>query len=283
MAKEGTNESEDFEYDEDYFGNDEELDDGDDEEFDVTKLSKSERKRFEKLKSEVEESVVKAIAAGDTNSEVYKGIQRVLARRDRELAETRMALASVIKEVQGVSDIGDNLEFVQNIMKDMLDDDSKKVYDERYSKHKSEKENRQQRALLESLLSGQGQPNFNPQYIPYGNIPQEEDPQIREYRKQATTKLKAFAKKMGVDPDNDDLDFGSEDDALLVRMDKLAASIERAKAQDDDEIDRVRSRGGSRPQTRTRNEPANPGRDIATDILSRGSARMIEQMRKIKH
>ena len=273
-----------YEEEDDWDSDDSELNNGSDNdvEFSYDNLSTSEKKRYDKMKSDIENAVVEAIASGDPNSGAYKGIQRVLAKRDRELAETRAALAQVLGSVSRLEDKGQDMDFITNIVKDMLDEDGKKVYEDRYQKHRSDKKMTQQEQLLQALLmQSQGQPQFNPQVPMYGQM--EEDPQIKEYRKQATTKLKAFAKNMGVDPNSQGLDYGDEDEALLTRMDKLAASVERVKnEQDDEEIDRVR-RKSNVTQTRTRNEPVTKNDNYyPRDLLSRGTQKMVEQMRKNK-
>lgn len=279
MANNRTSEREDEfedEWADDDFSDDEELDKGSDE-FRVEDLTPSERKKYEKMRAEIENSLVEAIAKGDTKSGVYKGLQKVLAKRDVQVAQLSNALAEVYNKIGTVEEKGGDVEFLTSVLREMLDDDSKKVFEDKFSQFQSSKKATKNEQLLQQLLQGQQR----------GSIPQygssEEDETITKYKQEATKKLKEFAKKMGADPESGKLDFGDEDEPLLTRMNKLSASIERANAEDDESTDRVR-RKGSRPETRTRRDPGGRDEDEYNidDILSRGSQKMVELMRKRK-
>jgi hypothetical protein len=250
---------------------------GDDGEFDYDSLSASEKKRYDKMRKSIEDSLVDELSKGDTNSPVYKGMQRVVSQKDRELQQYRQALAGVIQQVQAQEEKGGDVDFLKEIVKDMLDDDSKRVFDEKFERFTEKRKGTKTEQMLAALL--QQQQGQQQQYPMYGQ--EQEDPQIAQYRKEATKRLQAFAKKMGVDPEKDGLDFGDENDALLVRMDKLAASIERvSKEKDEQEIQGVRRRG-TQPNTRTRGEPAvkDVGDDSVSNILERGSMALLQKMR----
>lgn len=275
MPNSRTSEDNDLDLWEDDDIDDEELND-DDDEFDYESLSASEKKRYNKIKQQVEDSVVKALSEGDTESPVYKGMQKVVARKDRELQQYQQALAGVIQQVQQQGERGEEVEFLREIVKDMLDDDSRKVFEDKFERFNEKRKGSKQEQLLQALLNQQGQ-----QQIPaYGR--NEEDPQITQYRKEATNKLKAFAKRMGADPEKDNLDFGDEDEALLVRMDKLAASIERVTSEREErELSGVRRRG-NQPNTRTRNDQGSRDSEFeyGRSILEKGSNALLKKMLK---
>lgn len=256
-------------------------DDGDDEEFDTDRLTAAERKRYEKMRSSIEDSLVEAISKGDTNSGVYKGLQRVLASRDRELAAARTALAAISEETRVNSEKVDEVDFLKDIILNILDDDSKKVFEDKYKQHQSNRKAQRNEALLQSLVN-QGQ-QFNQGFSQNNSVPDE----IVQYRKEATKTLKNFAKKMGVDPDDKELDYGNEEDVLLDRMTKLQASIERINDDEDRDIQRIR-RKGARPNTRSPRDVGNRSDDddddyesIATNILNRGANQMVRRMREL--
>lgn len=280
MATKRTNESEDmFNSWEDDFDDDQELDNGgdDEEEFDYESLNAREKKRYDKIRETVENSVVEALAKGDTNSPVYKGMQRVVNQKDRELLQYRQALAGVIQEVQAQKETGGDVEFLKEIVKDMLDDDSKRVFDEKFERFSEKQKGTKTEQMLAALLQQREQQP----YPMYGQ--EQEDPQITQLRKEATQRLKGFAKKMGVDPEKETLDFGDENEPLITRMDKLAASIERVTSdRDERDIDSVRRRG-NQPNTRTRNDSA--VRDVDSysgrDVLERANLALLQKMRKL--
>ena len=278
-----TNEDEEsFDLDwEDDFEDDEELDNDENdnnEEFDYNSLTSAEKRRYDKMKETIETSVVEALSKGDQDSPIYKGMQKVVSRKDQELAQYRQALAGVIQEVQNQREQGGELEFLKDIVRDMLDDESKKQFEDRFERFNEKRKGTKTEQLLGQLLQQQQQKEQT--YPAYGQT--EDDPQIVQYRKEATKKLQSFAKKMGVDPEKDGLDFGDESEALLTRMDKLAASIERVSAERDErDVASVRRRG-SQPITRTRNDSAiaNSGSVYGEALLEKGSRAMLEKMRK---
>lgn len=283
MPGERTNEDDVFNLDDwgDDDVNEEELeDDSEDTEFDTSKLSASERKRYEKMRQEVESSVIEALAKGDTKSPVYKGLQRVIASKDRDLAETRNALAAVINNVQQLNDKSADGEFLQNILKEMLDEDSKKVFEQKFNQHQQTKKQTQTEQMLQQLLRGQQQ-QFQPQVYPYGQPREEVDEQLKQYRKDGEARLKAFVKRMRIDPDNPKLDYGDEEEPLVERMTKLNASIERlTDEQDEESIDRVRAKG-TRPRTNTDSPGSRPKAEQGVRLLEQASASMLDKMRKL--
>lgn len=280
VKSKGTDEGEEFnifdEY-EDFETDDEELDnegsEDDDEEFSLEALTPKERKRYEKMREEVENAVVAAIAQGDTKSEVYKGLQRVLAKRDRELEEARNALGHLIGRVSNVEN-NDNNEFLMNIFKEMLNDQDKQVFEEKFQSHKNQKAQAQQQEVLAQLVQQQQAQRLG--YTRYGE--EEANEELVQYRKQATDKLKAFAKKMGVDPNSRELDYGDEMEPLLTRMDKLSASIEKVQEGNDEEDIKSVRRKVNAPKTKT---DTGPRGTVGTDILERGTREMLAALRKL--
>lgn len=269
------------EIEEDYEDYDENLsyddDETDDEEEDFLADPKI-KKLYDKIKAEAEKAVVEELVKEDTNSPFYKGMQKAMSRKDQELQETRMALSSLAQQIHsqgGASgEQAATLEVLTEALTEMLDADGKAVLASRMNqKRESNKSTalEQQVAQLTRLVQ-QGQQR--------GVDPEEE--KIKEYRRQATTKLKAFAKRMGVDPEDKNLDYGNEEeDSLFDRMDKLERSIEKAGSSDDDEIRKAR-RKLTPPQTRDdtgvrrRSSPTN-GRSL----IDEAAQSMVEKMRKL--
>lgn len=278
-VKERTDErEEDDDEFEDFFSDDEELD-GEDEEVLDSQATR------DKIRKEIEDSIVEELAKGDTNSRVYKGLQGVVNKKDAEakrlaaeLSETRNALAGLIQKVNGDQSAGQT-EFLTEIIQDLLDDDSKKLYKDKLDRFNASRKQKNTEDMLQQILSREQQQRFN---VPmYGRDQEAEDVQIAQYRKDATVKLKAMAKKMGVDPEAEGLDFGDEDEALLVRLDKLASSVEKVStSQEDKDLADVKRRTTA-PNTRTRQESSGGARNTGARLLERGSQKMIEQMRKM--
>mgnify|MGYP001586053628 CR=1 FL=1 len=262
----------------DEFGNldgnsDDSNDDGDNDEFDVSKLTPVERKRYDKMKKDVESSIVEVLAKGDSNSDIYKGMQRALAQRDRELAEYKAKLANVDGRTGNVEDKAAEVDFLYSIVHDMLDSDGQRALEARKEQFTSTKSAKKNEALLKEILEQRTAPT----HFPYGQV--EETAEQTQYRKDAETKLKNLAKMAGVDPTNKDLDMGDISEPLLTRIGKLESSIERLKDKD---ISSVRENGN---RTNTRTDTSSPRREAAIDavsLLERGSLKMVEEARKAR-
>lgn len=279
MPRNRDEESDEFddEFDDEY---DEELDDENGETDDEEEILNDPRmkKLYETIKAEAEKAVVEELVKEDTNSPFYKGMQKAMSKKDQELKETRMALSSLAQQINtqgGASgEQTATLEVLTEALKELLDDDGKAVLASRLNQKKESNKMSQLEQQIANLT------RFAQQGQQRDEDPEEE--KIREYRKQATTKLKAMAKRMGVDPDDKALDYGDEEkDSLFDRMDKLERSIEKAGSSDDDEIRKAR-RKLNPPQTRSDTDArrgSSPTR--GRSLLDEATSSMVAQMRKL--
>lgn len=250
----------------------------DNDEFDVEKLSPSERKRYEKMRKEIEDSIVEVLAKGDQNTGVYKGLQKVLANRDKETAAQRAEIQRLKAMLESTSDKTSDVDFALDTILDMLDEDGKRAFLARRDQHNSKKAATKNEALLKAILDERTNPQPQQNWYPYGQ--EQETPELEQYRKEADTKLRNFVKRMGVDPNSRDLDYGDIREPLLTRMGKLEASIERlADEKDKQTIDSVREKPGTRVSTRT-NTTAPRGKETdGASLLERAFATQVEKMR----
>lgn len=259
---------------------DEELDeDGeDDEDFDYEKLTKSEKKRFDKIKSEVENSIIKAIASGDTSTEIHKGLQRVIGKKDAQISNLSRVLQEVVTKVDQQGRSGQDFEFIKEIVEEMLDENGKREFKNRFENFKSKKENEDLKNTVNQLARGNSPASYGA--FNYGQE-DEEPEEYKQYRREATQKLRTFAKKMGVDPDSDGLNYGDEREPLVARMDKLAMSVDKVKENQDDDDIRSARRKVTPSQTRTDSNPkpkkATPA--SANDYLTQASADILAKFR----
>lgn len=282
MANRRTNERDEIDDEfEDFLSDDEELDneEEDDDEFNYEALSPSEKKKYDKMRTDIETRIVSQIAKGDTASDIYKGLQRVVSKKDSEIVQLRNILQGFSTRLGATEGIGTDVEFLREIVEEMLDDDGRKVFKSRLESHKQKKEQKDTKDLLSSILSGTtpssyGAPNYG-----------QEDETIKQYRKEATTKLRNFVKRAGLDPDESGLDYGDEEEPLLERMSKLESSIDKVKDNKDDEDISKARRKVTPPKSRTDAPIRNRSDDRANsyaDELARGAASIIEQFQSGK-
>lgn len=234
------------------------------------------KKLLERAKREAEEAVVEAIAEGNTDSEVYKGLQRHLAKRDKTIEEMRNALTYLFQMFQESNTQGSEsnikLETLYSAIEDMLDEDGKKVLKDRLEQAKEKQkatwlEQEVQRLKTQGQQGGQTQQN---------NSESEGDEEgLTEYRSKVMKQLRDIVSKAGYDPDDDTIDYGSEKDPILVRMEKVTKSLENS--------DQKKPR--KRKQTTTRTNPSGSGSSGNTfsgrNLLERGAAKRLQQMKKL--
>lgn len=266
----GINEDTDLDFDdifgEEGFGND------DENEEDAYQEDNQFKDIFERAKKEAEEAVVAALVNEDTNSGVYKGLQKVLSKRDRELNDLKKAnqeLSRFIQEyVSSNANHSTEVEFIKQILPEMLDDDSKKIYSDKREQFVQSKRLQQ----LEEQQRRQQMPRQQPEQS------NGEDP-FAAYKKMAADQMRSIAEVAGIDPDDKRLDFGDEEtENLATRLGKLKESLARIKKEDED-LSSVRRK--PRPETRTRNESFNGDTAYGQDIIRRGLKDMLEGIKEI--
>lgn len=265
----GTDETEEFELDDedDFFSDDDELDNYEaPEQFDPVKVRK-----------EIEESIIEQLAKGDQSSPIYTGLQKVISKKDKELLETRTTLAGVIEYVRNLAGNQANantyVEFMREQFPNMLNEEDRKIYEDRLNRHVDKAKATYLEQQVQQMSRNQGQQQY-PQQESQG------DDKIQQYRKEATEKLKEFAKNMGVDPDDPNLNYGNEEEPLLVRMNAFSQSIGVAKEKAVDKgLDSVRRRE-KRPLAGA-GSGTTGGRN-GGDLLKNAALKMADQMRKGK-
>lgn len=229
---------------------------------------------LERARKEASEELVKELTSEDTNSPVYKGLQKVISKKDREIEDLRQALAGVADRVNrgnlGTEESNATIEFLMETLKDALPSEDQEVLEERlktFKKSRSEKtEMEQMKQALQYLIQNQqGR----------GNSQSNEDP-YAEQRRQATEELRGIASDAGFDLDDERLNVGDENEPLLERIRKLRLSINAVKS----DTDRFRNKKKP-PRTRRDQESfGTPEPRTARDVLSRVSSELEKKMRK---
>ncbi len=243
------------------------------------------RKLYEKVKADAEAAVVEELSKGDTDSPVYKGLQKVISKKDKELAETRMALSSLAQQIQmqggATYEQQAVLETLSEAMSELLDEDGKAVLANRLNQRR---QNQKMSAMEQTISNMLRQNQQGQQMVQQQQYYDEEEERIREYQRAATDKLRSFAKKMGADPNSKELDYGDENEPLFERMDKLERSIERVlENKDEDEIRRARRKlnpPSTRDDASVRRRESSP---VGRSIIDRASNDMIQKMRKLNN
>ncbi len=184
-------------------------------------------KSVERILAEREAALVKAIESGDTKNGVYKGLQKQLSKRDRENIELKQQLEAAVAKLQqfeGLADeLTEGLNWASDVMLGALPDEDKQSALQNLESRKSklalkDLERRLKNPSGNRVTSSSGD----------GNLPE----YVIEGRRKFIEMSKATAERFGVDPDNGELDFGDDEDALIVRMEKFNSSLEKL-LQDD--------------------------------------------------
>lgn len=250
------------------------------------------KRLYSKAKEDAEKAVVEALSSEDTNTPVYKGLQKVVSKKDaeiaqhkRELAELRQALGEVINYVQANSSKSTSSakqqEALVGIIEEMLDDEpSKTVFRNRMQQVTKDSEMddlKQQIANLSKVIANQGQRVNAP------NQQTDDEPEeYKIYRQQFQEQLEGFAEEAGVDPKDKRLNYGDPKASFLERSVELRKSIKEIKSSSDDEtINRARRKVAPPKTLNERGTGAGSGEDTGRSLLERGALEMTKKMRKV--
>lgn len=215
------NEDEDYDWDEDdeeEFEDDEETDedeDDSDDEVDEDDEDDSEEDLVERVKKATVQEIVNAIASGDSDNEVYKGLQRVIDRKDKEIARLEQALSNKFEHDDEAAEERD--EVLQFLLQEFIELSGDEA-ETKLGKLKT--------SLQDKRIKRLQQRNNRPQQQQQ-TANTDEDDNIRIYKEQAERALREYAEDMGVDPSDKRLDYGAFEDGVIGRMNKLKASIKK--------------------------------------------------------
>lgn len=221
-----------FELDEDL-----ELDEtSDDDEGGEEEVDEVERRVNERL-ARAQAELAEAIARGDVNNEVYKGLQRHLNQRDRKLAEAEQVLADYANRLREYEDRFGDFEDVATWQAETLLDALPET--DRVSAESKLTQRRLQRQQQREHQRAQGVSQS------YQAQQQAEAMQRmwEERSAQFNDGLKQIAKAAGVEPDG--LDYGDPNEEFITRQAKFHTSLSKAieakqKAALEDDVDSVR-------------------------------------------
>ena len=220
---------------------DEETEEDEDDEDGEDDADEIDEKLVEQIKSQTVKTIVEAIASGDSDNEVYKGLQRVISQKDKKITELENALTRVADKFEADDENREErdevLTFLLENYVELIGEDEAKV---KLGGLQAKVQERRIKKLEERQNKPQRQQTSNDTV----------DPQLETYKKQALETLREYATDMGVDPDDKTLDYGVFEDGVVGRMSKLKASIKKVKAESDD-TKSVTAKKKKRPVTRT--------------------------------
>lgn len=228
-----------------------------------------------RVRAEIEEEVINALAEERTDSPFYKGMQKTLSKRDRQLQEAEQRRALLETELQATKDQTSGLaEAVQYLSEkffnNLPEDERNAVVAELQSKR------------LERMEKQLAQRQSNPSPAPAPVTPEPDDDfeaVLRREVEEAVTSMRETAKEFGLDPNDKRLDYGKDDEKFAVRFRKLNASIRAAiKADEEAAVDEVRPKAPTTP-TRTGTQGTAPDDTYGHSLLRRGADKLLADMR----
>lgn len=238
--------------------------------------SKSRDEMLKELIAEAEQAVVEALASENTDSGVYKGLQRHLNKRDQKIAQLEQYIATLEQERQKNQEQFSELEFLKNVIPKMLDPTDREVFNKERDQFLADSKNTKLEETLQALMNQQRAM----QYVPQQQGSEDEDPRLTEYRKQATAELQGIAELLGVDPSDKRVDLGNDKDPLATRIAKLRESASKIKKEDGD-ISSVRKK--KVVDTNTRNNVGTGKQPVprGQELVRRGMAQLLERMEQL--
>lgn len=220
------------------------------------------------------DELVESLEKGDTNNKVYKGLQKVIGRKDGIISaqEAKLALAELkLREAEDVAtEMSQGMAWLSETLLENLPDDRRQDAANKLLQ-------RQNQFLSGKLRQGAVAPPAQQAQ------PQDEaSRKIAEYKQQFLDSRRAAVKRAGFNPDDPAIDYGDENDPLLSRIETFDASLEKLRlAKEEERIQKVskkppaaetRSGGGGIPAAEAAAGP---------DRLARGVNARLDKLRKL--
>ncbi len=214
-----------------------------------------------------------AIERGDTETKFYKGLQKVVNKKQAQIDELTKLVNQSVSKLQEYEtmfeSMGEGFEWLTKTTMNALPEDvSKNALLELQGKRNEQ--------LRKQLQARQGSTEVQAQQ---GD--DDEPAEVKAYKAKFLEGRKARAKRAGVDPDDPALDYGTPNEAIADRVEKFEASLDRLlEKKEQERLDKVsqknevvgtRNAGGGTPKTVNYD-----GRDT----LSRGAMQRLNELRK---
>ena len=232
-----------------------------------------------KIRAQLEEEVINALVEERTDSPFYKGMQKALSKRDRQLQAAEQARAVSEQTLAALqsefSSLKDGMGYLSEKMFANLPEEEREAVVRELQQKRIDNIENQNKALMQRL---------NQPQAPQPTAPTEPDDDIeamiRRETEEAVNSMRDTVKEFGLDPNDKRLDYGKDDEKFAVRFRKLNASVAAAmKGNEEAEVDSVRPKASITP---TRKDSS--GRPIEDDgqghsLLRRGADKLLEEMR----
>lgn len=242
------------------------------------------------IREEIEQDIIASLVDEDTESPIYKGMQRVVAGKDRELAETRREVAALkasgdtgMTQLQGQGDaLEEEVNFLREKLVDALPEEEREKVRQDLLSRRMQRIEAENKELRESRNAPAPQPGDGRGYEPPQG-PSALETQLLDMQKEATKDLRSIAKDWGIDPDHELLEYGDETNlqvGTLQRSKGFMSSLKKAQTAESTGADGVRPKG-EQTKTRTSGGGSVPAvRPRGETLLGAASAEYFEKMQR---
>lgn len=243
----------------------------------------------EAIRKDIEKDVVAALVDEDTDSPIYKGMQRVVSERDRDLASARQEIAALkTSSDSSLTQLGaagsaleDEVSFLSEKLVSALPDEEREQVQRELSDRRMQRIEAENKKLRDRLDAPPPTGPAGGYESPQG--PSELETQLLGMQKDVTKDLRGMAKEFGIDPDNELLDYGDETNlqvGSIQRNKQFAASLRKAQLADSTGADDIRP-NGKQPKTRASSGGSAPAvRPAGETLLATASAEHMDRMRR---
>lgn len=203
-------------------------DDNDNTEDELGSLDPALQRQIQKLLDEREAALSKEIESGKTKHPVYKGIQRTLAKeqeRSKRLEQTlEAALAKLSQFDLSVDELYDAVNWAGNNLLEALPDDTKNLALNDLNRRNVERQKRE----IERLRNGGGARIQSGQR----NGGEDEPQWLKDGRAEFKALCDEEAAEAGIEADDERLDYGDDNEAVVKRLKKFRASLKAIVNED---------------------------------------------------
>ena len=230
----------------------------------------------QRIRKELEYELVQQLLEERTDNGVYKGIQRVASKKDRENGSLRQENVQLSGELQELkrqfSEAMEMYNYTSGVLYNNLPDSERQRVSNEIAAINARKMQVQMEDMRRRLAAGQQvqQPERD-----------EFQDALNSARAEADEALRETVSQFGLDPNDKNLDFGDRDEAFATRLKKLNKSlVVRRKQLDAEDKEAVKPKVPVTPTRTGSGSGAGLPDPTGRTTLQRGSAAVLERVRQ---
>lgn len=230
------------------------------------------------IRKEIEDDIVQQLLEERSDSGVYKGIQRVVSKKDKQYENLNSQYAKQGSELQELkrqfNDAIEMFNYSSGVLYQNLPDNERQRVSAEIAARNTQRMQAQVEDMRRQMSAGSQSQVQPPQSDEFQEI-------LEKARTEANDALRETASQFGIDPSDSALDYGDPDETFGARLKKLNKSLTaRRKELDAQDKEAVKPKVAVTPTRTGSGSGAGVPDSYGRTTLQRGSAKILERVRE---